>query len=80
MLQTITIRKDLSAKKVGILKVIPSAENEEPQIVKWLKPGDKLKTDQKPEYSYDDLMGDIKYQKVYYNGMEGWLVASTIER
>ena len=79
MLQTIAIRKDLSAKKVGILKAIPSADDDQ-QIIKWLKPGDKLKTDQTPEYSYDDLMGDTRYQKVYYNGMAGWIVAEAIGR
>ena len=80
MLQTIAIKKNLGTKKVGILKQLPSTYDEEPQIIKWLKPGDKLKTDQTPEYSYDDLMGDTQYQKVYYNGMEGWIVAEAIER
>lgn len=80
MQQTIKLRTDLKTKKVGILKTIPSTEDDEPQVVKWLKPGDKLKTDDKPEFSYDDLMGDVMYQKVYYNGMTGWIAAEAIER
>ena len=79
-MQTIQVKKNLGSKKVGVLKSIPTDPYDDPQIIKWLKPGDKLKTDNKPEYSYDDLIGDTMYQKVYYNGREGWLVASAIER
>lgn len=79
-MKTIRIREDLGSKKVGVLKELPSACTPEPNVNAWLKPGDKLKTDNRPETSYDLIMSDTLYQKVYYNGQEGWLIDSAIER
>lgn len=79
-MKTIRIRKDLGSKKVGVLKELPSTSASEPNVNAWLKPGDKLKTDNHPDTSYDLIMSDTLYQKVYYNGQEGWLIDSAIER
>ena len=78
-MRIIKVKKNLGSKKVAVLKSIPDADTPDPTVVKWLKPGDKLKADSSPKHSYDDLIGDKKYMRVYYNGQEGWLVTSAIE-
>lgn len=78
-MKTIQVKKNLGSKKVAVLKEVPTNCEPEPQVNVWLKPGDKLKTDNTPETVYDGQMGDAQYIKVYYNGQEGWLVTSAIE-
>lgn len=74
MKKTISIKKNLSSKKVGVFK----QELGDPIV--WLKPGDKLKydtNDARPYYL--DKFGEIPYRKVFYNGQEGYIVSEAVE-
>jgi hypothetical protein len=49
-------------------------------IAAWLKPGDKLKYDDRDvKHYFLDPLGQIPYRKVYVNGQEGYIIASAIE-
>jgi hypothetical protein len=49
-------------------------------IAAWLKPGDKLKYDDRDvKHYFLDPLGQIPYRKVYVNGQEGYVIASAIE-
>ena len=49
-------------------------------VAAWLKPGDKLKYDDKDTQHYFlDKFGQIPYRKVYVNGQEGYIIAEAIE-
>lgn len=75
MKKTISVKKNLSSKKVGVFK-----ENIYSDPVVWLKPGDKLKYDTNDtRLYYLDKMGDVPYRKVYYNGQVGFIVAEAVE-
>lgn len=78
-MRIIKVKKNLGSKKVAVLKSIPDADTPEPTVVKWLKPGDKLKADSSPRYLYDNTIRNKEYIRVYYNGQEGWLITSAIE-
>jgi hypothetical protein len=72
--QTI-IRKDVETKKVSVF-----ANPMLSIIAAWLKPGDKLKYDDRDvKHYFLDPLGQIPYRKVYVNGQEGYVVASAIE-
>lgn len=75
MKKTISVKKNLSSKKVGVFK-----ENIYSDPVVWLKPGDKLKYDTNDtRLYYLDKMGDVPYRKVYYNVQVGFIVAEAVE-
>lgn len=75
MKKTISVKKNLSSKKVGVFK-----ENIYSDPIVWLKPGDKLKYDTNDtRLYYLDKMGDVPYRKVYYNGQVGFIVAEAVE-
>lgn len=78
MKKTIQITKDLSSKKVAVFKDTPTSSNPEPLVVAWLKPGDKLKTEDKTEYRYGGILGDKKYMQVFYNGQSGWILSNAV--
>lgn len=78
-MQIIKVKKNLGSKKVAVLKDVPDIDTPEPTVIKWLKPGDKLKADSSPKYLYDNTIHNREYMRVYYNGQEGWLVTSAIE-
>jgi hypothetical protein len=72
--QTI-IRKDVETKKVSVF-----ANPMLSIIAAWLKPGDKLKYDDRDvKHYFLDPLGQIPYRKVYVNGQEGYVIASAIE-
>ena len=72
--QTI-IRKDLQAKKVSVF-----ANSMLSRVAAWLKPGEKLKYDDKDvKHYFLDTMGKVPYRKVYVNGQEGYIIAEAIE-
>jgi hypothetical protein len=74
MKKTISIKKNLSAKKVGVFKEMLG----EPIV--WLKPGDKLKCDTNDtRLYYLDIFGSMPYRKVYYNGQIGYVIADAID-
>lgn len=77
-MKTISVKKDLGSKKVAMFKEVPTSDDPEPLVAKWLKPGDKLKTDDSPEHMYDPTIKGKDYMKVYYNGQTGWIVTSAI--
>lgn len=69
------IRKDVEAKKVSVF-----ANPMLSVIAAWLKPGDKLKYDDRDvKHYFLDPLGQIPYRKVYVNGQEGYVIASAIE-
>ena len=74
MKKPISVKKNLSSKKVAVFKYDLSS------VIVWLKPGDKLKydtNDARPYYL--DKFGEIPYRKVYYNGQEGYIIAEAVE-
>lgn len=74
MKKTISIKKNLSSKKVGVFK----QDLCEPIV--WLKPGDKLKYETNDTRDYFlDKFGEIPYRKVFYNGQEGYIVSEALE-
>lgn len=69
------IRKDVEAKKVSVF-----ANSMLSVVATWLKPGDKLKYDDRDvKHYFLDPLGQIPYRKVYVNGQEGYIIASAIE-
>lgn len=75
MRQQTMVRKDLQSKKVAVF-----ANQRLTIVVAYLKPGDKLKYDDKDTQSYFlDKFGEIPYRKVYVNGQEGYIVAEAID-
>lgn len=74
MKKTISVKKNLSAKKVGVFKETLG----EPIV--WLKPGDKLKYDTADtRLYYLDKFGEVPYRKVYYNGQIGYIIIDAID-
>lgn len=68
------VRKDLQSKKVAVL-----TKNNPKTVAAWLKPGDKLKYDEKDTKDYYlDLLGDIPYKHVWVNNQEGYIVSAAI--
>ena len=81
MRRTVQILPTLQTKKIAVFKSIPESGVEretEPIVVAWLKPGDKLKTDENQITLYGGFMADDLYAKVYYNGQEGWILSEAI--
>lgn len=75
MKKTISIKKNLSSKKVGVFNRELS-----PDPIVWLKPGDKLKYETNDTRDYFlDKFGEIPYRKVFYNGQEGYIVSEALE-
>lgn len=75
MRQQTMVRKDLQSKKVAVF-----ANQRITIVAAYLKPGDKLKYDDKDTQSYFlDKFGETPYRKVYVNGQEGYIVADAIE-
>lgn len=69
------IKKDLQSKKVAVWSS-PSCTI----VAAWLKPGDKLKIDDKEMQDlYLDKFGNIPYKKVYVNGQVGYIVSEALE-
>ena len=74
MRKTISVKKNLGAKKVGVF----NATLGDP--IAWLKPGDKLKYDTNDTRDYYlDKMGQVPYRKVFYNGQMGYIVTSALD-
>lgn len=75
MRQQTMVRKDLQSKKVAVF-----ANQRLTIVAAYLKPGDKLKYDDKDTQQYFlDKFGDVPYRKVYVNGQEGYIVAEAID-
>lgn len=75
MRQQTMIRKDLQSKKVAVF-----SNQALTLVAAWLKPGDKLKYDDKDTQHYFlDKFGQIPYRKVYVNGQEGYIIAEALE-
>lgn len=75
MRQQTMVRKDLQSKKVAVF-----ANQRLTIVAAYLKPGDKLKYDDKDTQHYFlDKFGDVPYRKVYVNGQEGYIVAEAID-
>lgn len=68
------VKKNLQSKKVAVF-----SSNDLSKVCVWLKPGDKLKYDSSDTRDYFlDKFGEVPYKKVWYNGMEGYIVADAI--
>lgn len=75
MKKTISVKKNLSSKKVGVFNRELSTDP-----IVWLKPGDKLKYDTNDtRHYYLDKFGDVPYRRVFYNGQEGYIIAEAVE-
>lgn len=69
------IKKDLQSKKVAVWSSTACHI-----VVAWLKPGDKLKIDDKEMQDvYLDKFGEIPYKKVYVNGQAGYIISEALE-
>lgn len=69
------IKKNLQSKKVAVWS--STACN---IVATWLKPGDKLKIDDKEMQDvYLDKFGEIPYKKVYVNGQAGYVISEALE-
>ena len=69
------VKKDLQSKKVAVWS--STACN---IVAMWLKPGDKLKIDDKEMNDiYLDKFGDTPYKKVYANGQQGYIISEALE-
>lgn len=69
------IKKNLQSKKVAVWS--STACN---IVAAWLKPGDKLKIDDKEMQDvYLDKFGEIPYKKVYVNGQAGYVISEALE-
>lgn len=74
MKKTVSVKKNLQAKKVGVFNLALG----EPIV--WLKPGDKLKCDTNDMQDYYlDRFGQVPYRKVFYNGQPGFIVTSALD-
>jgi hypothetical protein len=74
MKKTVSVKKNLQAKKVGVFNLTLG----EPIV--WLKPGDKLKCDTNDMQDYYlDRFGQVPYRKVFYNGQQGFIVTSALD-
>lgn len=68
------VKKNIQSKKVAVF-----SSNDLSKVCVWLKPGDKLKYDNSDTRDYFlDKFGEVPYKKVWYNGMEGYIVADAI--
>lgn len=77
-MKTVQINPKLPAKRVDVFKEPPISKDDPPTIVKHCKPGEKLKTDNRPVTQYAGFMGDSLYQRVYVNGQEGWIYSEAL--
>ena len=68
------VKKNLQSKKVAVFSKSNLAI-----VAAWLRPGDKLKYDDKDAGDYYlDIFGEIPYKKVFVNGQEGFIIAEAI--
>ena len=75
MKRQIAVRQDLGAKKVAVF-----SDSSLRMVASYLKPGEKLKYDDKDvKHYYLDKFGVVPYRRVYVNGQEGYILASAIE-
>lgn len=74
MKRTVVIKKGMF-KKVAMFSA-PDLK----LVATWLKPGDKVKYDEKDFNDlYLDKYGEVPYKKIFYNGQEGYIVKSALE-
>jgi disulfide oxidoreductase YuzD len=75
MKKTIRVKKSLGSKKVAFF-----AKPDCKTVGAWLKPGEKLKYDDKDfADQYLDKFGEVPYKKVFYNGQEGYIISEAVE-